>query len=200
MMNRVKDQPPAKDRTGESKKVYLEKSHLFSLLLIAVLLISSWSSACTNDGPSPFRLPFAVHKAGTMVETKVRITEHRPYIFSLCFNFKKDDQVDRARVKKLTGDPWPHKHRDTGIPTPLRLKISVIEPAGERLLVDKEISELKFNSFGASFFRKEIDQVELEPGQYRISVESLSNVPELADVKVVFSIGHDKKSSPISKK
>ncbi len=183
--------------TGKSNNF----SVFFKPLFLAVLIILPCLYACTKDvypPIPPFKLPFTVQKAGTTVETEMRIVEHRVYILSLCFSYKEGDQVDRARVKKLVGDQY--KNGDPGIPTPLKLKVSAIEPAGERVIVDKEVLELRLQAWGADFFRKEIDSVRLEPGHYRIRVENLINAPELAEVPITLSIGYDKKSTPISKK
>ncbi len=164
------------------------------LSFCAGLIIFPWLSACTKDAypPSPpISLPFAVHKAGTLVETEMRIIEHREYIFSLCFTYKEKDQVDRARVKKLVG--YQYKNSDTGVATPLRLKISVINQAGEKVIVDKEVLELRLRTWGGGWFEKHIDYIKLMPGDYRVSVTSLTNIPELADETIALSIRYHPK-------
>jgi hypothetical protein len=165
-------------------------SYLLKLFFCAAVTILPCLSACTKDTypPTPrIVLPFAVQKAGTTVETEMRIVEHHDYIFSLCFTYKEGDQADRARVKKLVGNN--HKDGDPGIPTPLKLKVSVIEPAGERVIVDKEVLELRLRSWGGGWFEKHIDYIKLMPGNYRVSVKSLKNVPELAGESVFLTIG-----------
>jgi len=61
------------------------------------------------------------------------------------------------------------KNGDPGIPTPLKLKVSVIEPAGGRVIVDKEIQKLMLRSWVGDSFDKHIDYIKLEPGHYRVS-------------------------------
>lgn len=170
------------------------------LLLLAVLILLPCCSACARDAQPPkppIVLPFAVQKAGNKVETEMRIVEHREYIFSLRFSYKKSDQTDRARVKKLVGDDYQDKNGNPGIPTPLKLKISAIEPTGERIIVDKEVLELRLRSWGGEFFDKHIDYIKLLPGNYRVSVESLQDAPELVGIPTALRIGYMAKSTPI---
>jgi hypothetical protein len=161
------------------------------------LIISPWFSACTRDAQQPPKppivMPFAVQKAGSRVETEMCIVEQRSYIFSLRFNFKGDDETEYARVKKLVGDDIQDKNGDPGIPTPLKLKISEIGSGGERVIVDKEVLELRLKSWGSGSLDKKIDYIKLLPGHYRVSVESLKDAPELAGIPVAFSIGYSAK-------
>jgi hypothetical protein len=144
----------------------------------------------------PIELPFEVQKAGAKVETLMRTKEGRiGYNFDLEFKFKKNDPEDRARVNKLTGDASYKKYdgrvTQPGIPIHLRLKIYIIEAAGERPILDKEIhdpQELRLTSGGDDYFCKLIADVNLKPGIYRVSLESLKDVPELIGTPVFLSI------------
>lgn len=171
------------------------------LLLFAVLILLPfpWFSACAKDAQPPkppLTLPFAVQKAGSKVETDLRIVEYRPYYFSLRFNFKEGDRADRARVKELVGDNEEYGG-DHGVPTPLKLKISVIEPAGEREIVDKEVSDLRLWSWGGDNFDKHIDYIKLKPGIYRVSIESLHDAPELVGTPTVLVIYYNPNSTTL---
>lgn len=171
-------------------------------LFIVMLAFIPWLTACANDaGPPkpPLSLPFEVQKAGSKVETELEVIEHREYIFSLRFGFKKNDEVDRARVKKLVGENAQFKG-GTGVPTPLIFKISVIDATGERPMLQQEIPELRLRSWGGDSFDKHIAYVILKPGHYRISVESLKDAPELVGTPIAFSIGFYAKATVQPKK
>lgn len=174
----------------------------WSLSLALVLLaFISCLTACANSAKQarpPISLPFQVGKAGSLVEAKVGIVEHREYIFSLRFGYKKNDPSDRARVKKLVGDDGQVKGGDPGIPTPLRLKISVIDSRGERSITEQDIPELRLRSWGSDHFNKHIAYVILKPGHYRVSVESLKDAPELLGTPTAFAIGFYAKATPIT--
>lgn len=170
------------------------------LLLLAMLILLPWFSVCAKDvqpPKPPLTLPFAVQKAGNKVEMDLRIVEYRPYYFSLRFNFKEGDRADRARVKKLVGDDYQDKYGDPGVPTSLRLEISVIEPAGERVIVDKELSDLRLRSWGGDNFDKHIDMIKLKPGIYRVRVENLQDAPELTGTQTALRIYYNPNSTTL---
>lgn len=172
---------------GGRSGVGIPLSFLWAVVLLQCL------SACADEGQQPPKppldLPIAIHKAGVKVETEMRVVEHRSYIFGLTFKFNKDDEAEYSRVKKLVGDDIQDKAGDPGVPTPLRLRISAIEEAGERVVVDKEINELRLRSWGGDSLKKHIDYIQLSPGLYHLSIETLQDAPQLEDVSVLVSIG-----------
>lgn len=166
-------------------------------LFVLMLSFLPWLTACANQ---PSSWPFAVQKAGNKVEVEFKADEHRGYLFDLRLMYKEGDQVDRERVRKLAGRYEKDNNGkliEPGAPILLRLKIDAIDDSGIKPMFDQEISELRMTSHGADSFNKRIAEVPLKPGRYRISVESLSNVPELLGTTVVFSIGFYAKSDPI---
>lgn len=166
-------------------------------LPVFMLAFLPWLTACAN---APSSWPFEVQKAGNKVEIEYRAVEHRGYLFDLRLMYKEGDREDRERVRKLAGryeKDNSGKLIEPGVPILLRFKISVIDASGERLILDQEISELRKTSHGADSFNKRIIEVPLKPGRYRISVESLKDVPELFETPVIFSIGFYAKSDPI---
>lgn len=177
-----------------SNKRYCSDS--FGFVLMAILLLLP---ACTNGEPPqpPLTLPFEVQKAGNKVVTKLHVIEHREYIFSLRFGFKKNDQGDRARVKKLVGDDGQIHDGDPGIPTPLRFKIDEIHAAGERSLLAQEVQVPRLRSWGGDNFEKHVAYVVLRPGHYRVSVESLKDAPEHIGTPIALRIGFYAKATPI---
>jgi hypothetical protein len=78
---------------------------------------------------------------------------------------------------------------EPGVPILLRLKIDVLDDSGIQPMLDRKISELRRTSHRADFFGKQIAVVNLKPGRYKISVESLKDVPELIGTPVVLHIG-----------
>jgi len=89
-------------KAGHKKRRSVPVFPGFLKLLFFVVLILPWLSACTKDTypPTPrIVLPFTVQKAGTIVETEMRIVEHREYIFGLCVTYKEENQADRTRVR-----------------------------------------------------------------------------------------------------
>lgn len=168
-------------------------------LPIFILSFLPWLTACSKDvGPPqpPINLPFEVQKAGSRVETEMRIVEEKGYWFSLLLRYKQDDMADAERVRKLAGYSDLDKDNKLlrpGVSTPLRFKMHIIDGAGERLMLEQEISELRTTSYGSGRYTKQIiSPLVLKPGRYRVSVESLKDVPELIGTPVEFSIGSRK--------
>lgn len=172
----------------------------FGWLAMSMMALLPWLSACADNTQlptPPLTLPFEVQRTGSKVETELFVVDHREYSFSLKFGFKENDGEDRARVKKLVGDDGQFKNGDPGISTPLRIKINLIDASGDKPLFEQEISVLRLRSWGGNGFDKHIAYVVLKPGHYRVSVESLKDVPELVGTPIAFGIGFYAKATPI---
>ncbi|MBU0484385.1 MAG: hypothetical protein KKB30_07725 [Proteobacteria bacterium] len=182
------------------KRMFYNKFVGVFLALSVLLIITLSILGCAKDTvlslTPPVVLPFAVQKAGNKVETELRIVDHREYIFSLCFNYKEGDQLDRERVKKLVGDNYADKNGDPGIQTPLKLKITALQSTGENVIIEKDISDIRLRSWGGDSFSKHIDYIIMKPGHYRVSVESLKDSPELIGTEIFLTIGIYPKSTP----
>ena len=163
-------------------------------LLITLLTFLQGLSACVGNSQipkPPVEFPFAVEKAGSKIETELRITEKNIYAFDLRFMYKEDDQTDRARVRKLTGDDETDKTGkliDSGASILLNLKIYRLEDQRESLVIVKESSEQPLYSWGGDSFNKTILDIPLDIGHYRIRIENLKDTPELAGTKINFQI------------
>lgn len=164
-------------------------------LFIAMLAFFPWVTACANDArppQPPLSFPFAVQQAGSRVETEMRIVERKQYSFRLQFSYKEGNQEDRERVRKLVGSYEKDRNGnliDPGIPTPLKFKIYIIDASGERLMLERDIPVLGLTSWGGDSFGKIFAFEILNPGHYRVIVESLKDAPELAGTAITFVIG-----------
>lgn len=173
---------------------------------LMLLVVMPFLSACraSDDLPKPpLSLPFEIQKAGNKVEIKLRVVERRHYLFNILLMYKEGDQVDRARVRKLAGAYDMDKSGkliEPGVPIQLRFKIYSIEAEEERTLLENTIlqsEEIRTISHSATSFNKQFAVVDLKPGHYRISVESLKDVPELIGTPVMFQIGRDPKTGSL---
>lgn len=162
------------------------------LMLSAALPLFSACNAGDDLPTPPIILPFEVQKAGTKIEAIFRIDEPARYRFKLEFLFNKNDPEDRLRVKKLVGSSGINKYTgrpvDTGIPIPIRIRVFEINDVEERAILDKEVTELALYGSTAERFDKKIVDSDLSPGQYRVSIDSLEDIPELQKTRVEFAI------------
>ena len=170
---------------------------------LLMLVVMPFLSACeaSDEGSlpiPPISLPFDVQKAGRKVDAVMHVKNCHHYGFTLRFGFKENDQSDRARVKRLVGGYETDASGmaiEPGILTPVRLKVSEITATGERLVFEKEGAPI-LTSWGANNFGKRIGETLLQPGIYRISLETLLDTPEYAGIPVQLTIGSDPKATP----
>jgi hypothetical protein len=165
----------------------------FILLFLFTLLITGCEGSGKQKEPTlPIKLPFAVHKAAATVSTELRIIEKREYPFFLIFMFNPQDRADEKRVRKLVGglsiNNFTGRNADPGIPISLKIVISTIDTSGERLLLEKEVVTEGSISYGSNSFDRLIGLIELAPGLYRVTVQSLKDIPELSGTEVILDI------------
>ncbi len=155
-------------------------------LSIFMLALLPWLSGCATA-----ERPFEAQKAGAKIEVEFRAREHRGYYFILSFMHKKFDRTESDRIHKLLGREWKNKNGELtipGIPTLLRLRIYEVD-AAEEPIFEEDIQTFGITSAGSDSVDRDIAMVILQPGRYRISVESLKDVPELIGIPVIFRIG-----------
>lgn len=170
----------------------------FSILIFLFLLTIFLSSAivgCYASGPRPpIELPFAVHQASATVSTELRIVDNYTYPYVLRFVYEEKNYADRERVRKLVGSGARNRltgeFKEPGIQIPLKITVNVIDSSGERTFLEKEILTGGLDSFNSKYYERDIDrnQIRIPPGLYRVTVQSLKNIPELANTKVIFII------------
>lgn len=164
--------------------------------LMALMALSPFFSGCAMAERlprQPIFLPFALAQKGAALTIDFEAVENARYTFILTFQWSKD-VAENARLIKFMGDgrydPNTHKRLNNGLPIPLKLQISRLDPSGEISIYDKEIIEEELEGYRAdgSSFSKIIDIVKLPPGNYRVRVEALRDIPELAATPIQFGI------------
>jgi hypothetical protein len=151
--------------------------------------------ALFDKTPPHITLPFNLAEKGHVLTTDFKASNKAyTYTFFLEIPLKKDNQEDFPPVA-LGGNGGTYKDTNgkdvyirTGIPIPLRLTISRIEGKNEVIVYNEEFNQLWSLGGSRSSFLKSIDQVKLEPALYRVRLETLAAVSELADRPVNFSI------------
>ena len=166
------------------------------LLTGGMALIGGLALGCSSVGRTsaprvpPITLPFPLQKAGARIEIDVRIVEDRSYRFVLMFMFKTPEE--RKRIFDLVGGPY----NDTdikgrlvrpGVTVPIHLTVRTIRSGKpDELLRDERYLTEGREAYSANAFYRFFGSIGLEPGQYRVTVETLQDVPELAGVETNF--------------
>ena len=149
-------------------------------------------------------LPFTLSEKGHVLTTDFKaggnLNKTYTYTFYLSFLTKDSPAELRLRVAGLLGFNAPKNgstytnengeivHNRTGIPIPLKLSISRLDGEIETVVYNQEFRQLWTLAYGASY-DKAIDKIKLDPAYYRIRLETLAAVPELANAPVSFEIG-----------
>jgi hypothetical protein len=174
--------------------------HRRFILTIFGFVLCLGLTACigTSLVPSPYfeRLIDLAHADGN-IDMRMKIAEHRGYRFHLSFKYRADDQVDRARVRELTGGTVGDQK--PGVPTPVEIKISRIENEQETV-VYQNITDPVLSSWGADSLDKVIAAVILEPGIYRLQVRSLKSELKLLGTPIFLMVTYNPKLQPITSK
>ncbi|MDD5300171.1 MAG: DUF5625 family protein [Gallionella sp.] len=140
----------------------------------------------------PIFLPFAVAQKGSVLTFDFEAVENNLYTFLLLLKWSENDKTENARIAKFMGDgvydPKTNKQTNTGMPIPLRLKISRLDPAGEISIYDEEIINEELQSMGPKELEKVAHRIKLPTGNYRVHVEALRDIPELAATPIQFGI------------
>jgi hypothetical protein len=159
-------------------------------------------SALFEKTPPHITLPFSLAEKGHVLTTDFKAGDKTyTYSFFLDFHVKNDDPEDLYRIAKILGLNEPDNggtYKDanghfiyirTGIAIPLRLTISRVDGNNEAIVYNEEFNQLWSLGGSRIDILKLIVQVKLEPALYRVRLESLGAVNELADTPVNFNIG-----------
>lgn len=162
------------------------------VLPIIIFLLSSCAEQAQADR-EPITHSFKLEK-GMKIEIYLdAIEKPYTYTFSLDLLMDKKSPAEKDRIAALWGGNGGY-YKDTyipipvGLPIPVKLTVDRVTPARMERIFDKKI--LKESNWEGSdtILAKLIAEIKLEPGRYRIQLESLENVSELNNVPVQFRV------------
>lgn len=149
----------------------------------------------------PLIVPFEAQKAGSTFTTELQVVEHRYYEFAVLLQPKKGATIEDVKqlIALAEGEPGYRNGEPIsyGIAIFLTLVVSAIDQAGERIVYSKSISREQMTSAGGMGVEKLIDVIELKPGNYRIRIQSLKDIPELIGYPINFGIYGKHNTNPI---
>ena len=157
---------------------------------LAILMIvgcTAWSSNSSITVPFPIG---GENRATVTAEFLVR--ERQTYAFTLRYEYKENDQADRAQVWKLAGGSIresPGKWIEPGAPLKIRVNVSQQEDGRERLVVEKIVERPRLSSWGAANLDAELVAVTLAPGNYVVTAVSLDEAPSFVGARTSLFIG-----------
>jgi len=145
-------------------------------------------------------LPFSLAKSGYVLTTDFEaggnFKKSYLYTFHLSFLVNNDNFGQLSKLLGFGATPNSDgASRDddgsirAGIAIPLKLNIARLDGKNEIAVFSKEYNKLAAGGAGDSKLFTSIDHIRLDPGTYRVRLEALTAVPELANVPVNFEIG-----------
>jgi len=177
---------------------------------VGIMVVLFCFMACAGDAPGPkppIELPFAVHQEGATVSTEVRIVKKFPYEFIFAFpwivksepgsyqfmlTFPFSNNEERDRVEKVIGGSgWNTRTgnlTDPGVPIQVKVTVRIIEPAGERILEEREVTTRGLDAWNPKRLKRRIGFFKLLPGLYRVTVINLKGAPEFKNIRVLLGI------------
>ena len=169
------------------------------ILIAFIALVSYFLSGCATARPPnpPFSMPFAVHKAGEIISTDLRISIKRYYEFYLCIYYygtSQEEGLDLQRVRKLVGRPGGV---GSGVDIPVMLRITETDESGQTVIIEEQIYTnghvahgfVGFNGAVGGHYDRKIKNVKLRRGNYHVLIKTLKDTPEFTGTPVEVVIG-----------
>lgn len=166
--------------------------------LAALLALLPWRRVWSSDRQRvltpPFSVPFAMDKAGNELSFELKIEVSRGYSFELNFYFKNESECDR--LIKFIGSPVREPSgnivRYPYLFIPLKFRIDALSSNND---VHAEADHVTGRmSVTSTFIFRGILFVNLKPERYRVSVQSLQDIPGLAGADTRLAITYNPKA------
>lgn len=158
-----------------------------------MLVLGAAESTIASGSSVPVVVPFSAQVKGTVLELDVRLREERGYLFLLQLGFTRGDESSRRRVARLAGTGARNADGglvDTGLAIPLEMTIHRLQVPNATPVYRRQIANFALYSHSDTYYAKLVDRVPLAPGQYRIRIEALQDIPELQGTPVSLVVAY----------
>ena len=156
---------------------------------MAISLLASCIAWAKN---SSLTVPFPIGKVGAAATAEFHVRERQTYAFTLRYEYKEHDQIDRAQVWRLAGGAElerPGKWVEPGASLKIRVSVSQREGGGERPITERVVERPRLSSWGATDLNAELIAVTLSPGSYVVTAVSLDEAPSFVGARTSLFIG-----------
>jgi Domain of unknown function (DUF5625) len=168
----------------------------FKYLLIALLVtfgISAYALATIfSRSPEPSAQSIKLGNAGVVADFKFEVKKHFIYSYSIAFHFPENDQLERARIRKIVGGHAVDKNGkplEPGVPTPINLTIFSVCKDGKEVEVYSKDADPILTSWGSESFVKNIGSQVMNSGMYRARITNKRASPEFSSIPITFEMG-----------
>ena len=166
---------------------------IFRVLMVGFLVVAAISVHANffDKSPEPGSVQIKLSDAGVAADFRFEVKKHLPYWYSISFGFPENDQIERARIRKLLGGNLIDKNGkplEPGTPTPINLTIFAICKNGKEIAVYSQDVDPILTSWGQNNFVKNIGKQILTSGIYRAHLINKRASPEFSSIPINFEI------------
>lgn len=166
------------------------------IFLAAVAMLIYFKPFGTKPVPSSVQIKLS--EKGVIADFNLKIKKHLPYWFTMEFGYPENDQVERARLRKLLGDNARDKLGrpvDPGVNTPINLTIFELCKDGSEVEIYSQDLDPILTSWGGGYFGKNIGWHVLTPGNYKVRLVNNRATQEFSSVPISLEIWTTPKSN-----
>lgn len=161
------------------------------LIIFLTTTVTPVYSFMFGTSPEPNSVKIKLTEPGVVADFKFEVRKHFSYWYSMRFGFPENDQIERARVRKLLGGHMMDKTGkplEPGTPTPIKLSIFAVCKDGKEVEVYSQIADPILASWSHRYFAKNIGNHVLSPGMYRVLLVNKRASPEFLSIPITFEI------------
>ena len=158
--------------------MFLKHKVIFIWLISLLVCLTG----CSFLDPRLINTPIDLHKAGSVVETDFKIAQDDKISLQLSF-LVNDQPGDRDRLLTFLGGVG-----QIGTPIPLKVQITKQADLKDTVILEKIYTTTGMTSAGSTELDRLIDELGVQPGLYRIRLETIEAFTQLSDTKVQFRI------------
>jgi hypothetical protein len=181
--------------------VYIESIKMTYQLVLRMVVLFAFAMvnvACdshsTPQSP-PIRLKFDLGNPNEKLEVVFKVLEFRNYSVGFEILFDKANDADKEKIRESIA-----KTANSQNSAPIQIDVEIISLESGVQVKEKTYSELKLLAWGRSGFNVEMDQIQLRPGKYRLSLRNQHPVGLFHSVETNFMLSSYPKSKPIAEK
>jgi len=168
-----------------------------SILRMVVLFVCAMVNvACDGHNATqspPIRLKFDLSNPTEKLEVVFKVIEFRNYSLGFEILLAKENQHDNEKIRESI-----LRAANSQNSTPIQIVVEIVSLESGGKVKEKTYSELKLLAWGRSGFNVEMDQIQLRPGAYRVSLRNLHPLESFQSVATYFLLSSYPKSKPIA--
>lgn len=166
----------------------MTSNSFFAKLIIITCLITMTTGFSFYRSLFPFHvsMPIDLSRAGSVAEVVLNIQREDRYKFSLEFMSLKERAPIDTHLRTILGD-LPYEN-PIGITIPIRMTIVKLQAKEQLPVIDKIFNTKGVSGIAEKTILRDFTVLSLQPGEYKLRIESIGDFPELTQVPITLNI------------